>query len=533
VGVTLAAYSSDAAERGRRILRIMRLARSAPSKRAPAAFAYVAATAFLGIAATGCGSEEASSPHSASGRTIGSAELSLTLPNSTTISTVGYKITHSNGYLSDGSVPVANSEAITFQIGNIPAALGYKIELTASTSGSDGCKAGPMPFDITGGQTSLIAMTLRCGSGSSGSKSGNVRVDVDVETSGGSGNGCAVVDGLTALPRSVKVGSTIDLRGYATSSSATFKWTVASGGSFSSASSAMTTFKCESAGTHTVTLSVTGSGSCSASTAEIPLICTSGSSTGGAGASGAGAGAGGAGAGGAGAGGTGTSGTGASGTGASGTGASGTGASGTGASGTGASGTGASGTGASGTGASGTGASGTGASGTGASGTGASGTGASGTGASGTGASGTGGGGPSAACTACRNTNCRDYQGSGLDLVAGCYESINTSLGATAGDATFLQQCQDFLGCAKTGNCAYGVNGASDCYCGSAAPDACIKDGPASDAKCVPQTKAATRTESNADITVRFSDLAFPMGWAYFLLECDRDNCLSVCGPGT
>jgi hypothetical protein len=503
----------------------MRLARCAPEKRAVAAVAYVAAIAFLGLSAAACAVQTASDEPSV--RTIGSAELSLTLPDNTTISSVGYKVTHMNGYSSDGSVPVANSEAITFQIGNIPAALGYKIELSASTSGSVDCKAGPMPFDITATQTALIKMTLRCGGGGSGSKAGNVRVDVDVET-GGSGNGCAEVDGLTALPRSVKVGSEIDLRGYATSSSASFMWTAASGGTFSSATSATTKFKCESTGTHTITLSVTGGGtSCSASKAEIPLICTSGSGTGGSNGAGAG------GTGSSGTGGTGASGgTGAAGTGTAGTGTSGTGAAGTGTAGTGAAGTGTAGTGTAGTGTAGTGAAGTGAAGTGAAGTGAAGTGAAGTGAAGTGSSGTGGG-PSEACKTCRNTNCRDYQGSGLDLVRGCTETIIEDLGASASDATFLQQCKDYLACAKTNNCAYGPNGASDCYCGSADANTCIMNGPASDAKCVTQTYAAARSMDIAQIPVKFSDLSLPIGWAYYLLECDRDHCLTECGPGS
>jgi hypothetical protein len=112
-------------------------------------------------------------------------------------------------------------------------------------------------------------------------------------------------------------------------------------------------------------------------------------------------------------------------------------------------------------------------------------------------------------------------------------ETIDSSLGAMASDPTFLQECIDFLACAKTNNCAYGPNGATDCYCGSATPDACIMNGPAADAKCVMQTRTAARTMDVALIPVRFSDLAYPIGWAYFLLECDRDFCKTECGPST
>jgi hypothetical protein len=457
----------------------------------------------LGLA--GC-----SSDHSTKAGPVGSAELNLVLPDNTTIDTVGYRVTHSNGYVNEGTVPVSNSTAVTFQVGNIPATTGYAISLTATTSGQVTCGAGPVSFDISAGQTSLIMMTLRCGGGTAATTNGNVRLDVDVQTDAA----CAQVDGLTVLPRSVIVGSSLALTGFATTAGATFGWTVApaAGGSFASPAAAMTAFTCNQAGTHTVTLRVASPAPCTASTADVPVICTPPGGAAGSGAAG-----------------TGAAGTGAAGTGAAGTGSAGTGAAGTGAAGTGAAGTGVAGTGAAGTGAAGTGAAGTGVAGTGAAGTGAAGTGAAGTGAAGTGAGGSGG--PSAACVTCRNTNCRDYMGSGLDLVAGCFEAINTSLGATAGDPTFLQNCVDVMNCAFQNNCAYGVNGASDCYCGSTTPDACIASGPAADAKCVPQFQAATRSTVNADITLRVSDLAYPMGWANFLLECDRDSCRTSCAP--
>lgn len=164
--------------------------------------------------------------------------------------------------------------------------------------------------------------------------------------------------------------------------------------------------------------------------------------------------------------------------------------------------------------------------------------GSSGDGGAGSGATGGGGAGgddaapdgASAECIACRDQNCRDYQGSGLDMVAGCFTKVDPSLGADAGDASFLQDCLDFVDCAQANQCAYDVNGASDCYCGSATPDDCINIGPAADAKCVSETQKAARSTANADVTLRFSDLAYPIGWAYFLLECDSVFC-DACKP--
>jgi cysteine-rich repeat protein len=204
------------------------------------------------------------------------------------------------------------------------------------------------------------------------------------------------------------------------------------------------------------------------------------------------------------------------------------GAGGTGSGGVGTSGRGDAGSGGAGTGLAGTGAAGTGNAGAGVDG--GAGTGAAGSGASGSGAAGSGGD-SNPACSACRTQYCRDYQGSGLDVVAGCFEKVNGDLGADPADPNFIQDCVDVIQCAFQNNCAYAVNGASDCYCGSATADACINSGPAADAKCVPQFQKAARSTANTDITLRMSDFAYPVGWAFFLLECDRDFCKTQCTP--
>jgi hypothetical protein len=37
--------------------------------------------------------------------------------------------------------------------------------------------------------------------------------------------------------------------------------------------------------------------------------------------------------------------------------------------------------------------------------------------------------------------------------------------------------------------------------------------------------RAATRSTDNIEIMHRFSKVEYPSGWAYHLLECDRDRC--------
>ena len=249
----------------------------------------------FGLAAIGCSD---ASNHVQS-TIVGGAEFALRFPDDSQIDTVSYAITHTNGYRSTGDFSVIASSMVTFQVGHIPEESDYSVSLSAMTSDGTACSVGPIEFDIVAGETALLRLTMRCGGGTERTSNGNVRIDVEV-TSGT----CPEVDGLTALPRSVNVGSSVQLQAFATKSGATFSWSVAptSGGSFEQSSSASTRFTCEREGTHIVTISVADAGGCAPSSDEVPIICTSGRA--GAGGSGGG-GSGGAGAGGAGSGGTG------------------------------------------------------------------------------------------------------------------------------------------------------------------------------------------------------------------------------------
>jgi cysteine-rich repeat protein len=131
---------------------------------------------------------------------------------------------------------------------------------------------------------------------------------------------------------------------------------------------------------------------------------------------------------------------------------------------------------------------------------------------------------PEAACDACREKHCRNVLGA--DILAGCLESINSAFGARPGDPEFLQQCSDVVTCARETNCAYRAERqAAPCYCGSISVDECEVAGPAKDAPCVKEWQLATRSAQNMQVLQRFTDLAYPAGWAYQLLDCDRLYC--------
>ncbi len=129
-------------------------------------------------------------------------------------------------------------------------------------------------------------------------------------------------------------------------------------------------------------------------------------------------------------------------------------------------------------------------------------------------------------CTPCRDTYCRDYEGSGIDLVAGCFEAIQAGNDIPEPDPLFVQHCTEAVSCAFTNDCGYNLaRGPVECYCGSRSTDDCQAMGPGPDAQCVQEWTDATRGTSNASILDLFSEFSRPSGWAFYVLTCDATNC--------
>jgi cysteine-rich repeat protein len=152
-------------------------------------------------------------------------------------------------------------------------------------------------------------------------------------------------------------------------------------------------------------------------------------------------------------------------------------------------------------------------------------------------------GGPSvSACRQCRVDHCTDFNG--LDLVKRCLEEIGdpswdqltpqqprgSNGTADPNDPLFLQQCIDVVQCTQLNrNCGSSVQAGSGCYCGSRDENECNTTGPGANAACVAQWRAAARATLNADVQAAFSNLSLPAGWAFFLLDCDRQFCNTQC----
>ena len=80
--------------------------------------------------------------------------------------------------------------------------------------------------------------------------------------------------------------------------------------------------------------------------------------------------------------------------------------------------------------------------------------------------------------------------------------------------------------CAYDHKCGYEeMPGPFGCYCGSRNPTDCVAEGPAPDAPCVAEWKRATRSQDNGEIAARFDDGHYPSGWAFAMIQCDREFC--------
>ena len=129
---------------------------------------------------------------------------------------------------------------------------------------------------------------------------------------------------------------------------------------------------------------------------------------------------------------------------------------------------------------------------------------------------------------------CTNYQGLGIDFYNGCFTKVDPSstdqFGTDASDPNFIQDCVNLVNCSFAKNCGYGDEGASGCFCGTATLDACFATAGAANGPCMAEVQAAARSTSLSDISTRASDLAYPFGWATYLLECDAVACKDPAG---
>jgi hypothetical protein len=199
---------------------------------------------------------------------VGDVSVALTGAGGVTINAVTYTITGPMAFMKSGSIDVSASSTISATIGGLPAGSGFSITLTASsTDGSQSC-TGTAPFTVMPHQTTPVTVPVRC---HEGAKTGSVLATGVV-------NVCPQIDGVTATPTEVFVGSSIALVATAHDtdglpSPLSYAWT-ASSGALADSTSPVTRFTCTAPGTATIGLSVSDGDAPCADAATVAVTCT-------------------------------------------------------------------------------------------------------------------------------------------------------------------------------------------------------------------------------------------------------------------
>jgi hypothetical protein len=208
------------------------------------------ALAFCGYTClTGCGTSPGSHSQESS-EASGTIGLALQLASGATINSATYTIVGPNGFSKTGNIELSAATKLSTTIGGIPAGNGFTITLSATTTdGSTSC-GGSASFNVVARTTAAVTVPLTC---HEAPRTGSVMV-------AGQLNICPTIDGLSANPAEVQVGSTIALAATAHDTDAgpsplVFAWTT-SAGTLSDSTAQNPTITCSTPGIATVSLKV-------------------------------------------------------------------------------------------------------------------------------------------------------------------------------------------------------------------------------------------------------------------------------------
>ena len=214
-------------------------------------------------------------PGDSPGSATGSISALLALHGGITLNAVTYTITGANGFTASGTVDLSSASALGFTVGGLPAGTGYTIALTGiATDGTTSC-LGSSTFSVVAQATSQVAVHLECHQPSTTGSAGVTAND----------NVCPVIDGVSASPNEVLVGSSLALSSTAHDvdngpSPLTYSWTATSG-AFSSATAQNPHFTCATAGVATLTLTVSDGDTSAGCPATLAVTVTCDASDGG------------------------------------------------------------------------------------------------------------------------------------------------------------------------------------------------------------------------------------------------------------
>ncbi|MGD8825912.1 MAG: hypothetical protein PVI24_13090 [Myxococcales bacterium] len=183
----------------------------------------------------------------------GSLNVQLELADGSSIDEVSYSILGGDMVPMSGTIHTsAPGATASVEVYGLPPGDDYEIMMTAaSTDGGTSC-SGSAEFDVEIGTTTELMVILSC---KPPRRFGSVRVD-------GKLNLCAELTKAVVSPLQTSAGSSIDLFAQAIDldgDEIEFAWT-GTGGSFEDAASAQTSYTCEQAGDHAVTITVSDDG---------------------------------------------------------------------------------------------------------------------------------------------------------------------------------------------------------------------------------------------------------------------------------
>jgi hypothetical protein len=220
-----------------------------------------------GLLSGGCMSSSRNSP--ATGESgSGSVQIALQVGGAT-VNTVTYMITGPASFSQNGMIDVSHSSTLSAVLGPFAAGGPYTITLSGtSTDNSETC-TGSATFTVTPGQTIPVTVPVSC---HQTSHTGSVLVN-------GVLNVCPLVDGISASPNELYVGGSVSVSATAHDpdsgpSPLTFAWTATSG-TFTDPSSLNTRFVCTTAGSATLTLTVSDGDTASGcpATSSVTVTC--------------------------------------------------------------------------------------------------------------------------------------------------------------------------------------------------------------------------------------------------------------------
>jgi hypothetical protein len=205
----------------------------------------------------------------------GSVSLQLTLPGGEQVNVVNWAISGPNGaatVVQSSSVRV-QALAVQFLVSGIPAASGYRVTLSGTSTDTTVTCSGAAEFNVTAHAVTLVDVQMACGLPNTSGHGTTIT---------GSTYNCATLNSVSATPIAVTVGGLVELTASASGPSPgmlTYAWS-SSTGSFSTPSSATTGFTCTQVGPAMVTIT-TGDGpvpagsECNAAldTSTITVVC--------------------------------------------------------------------------------------------------------------------------------------------------------------------------------------------------------------------------------------------------------------------